>query len=82
MNLAEKSVYPSQENNELVYNDLRTGITYKEALVLALAGNSAINKVVYDTPEATRKQDGGTTVVLAKVIIEQADAIIKQMELE
>ena len=72
MNLADKPVHPFQESGRWSDEDMEEGITYKEALVLALAGNSAL-----------LMNDGGCLIsdeAFAKVVTLQADAIIKQME--
>lgn len=68
MKLADKQVYPFeyvdiQLNNKKI---IRAGITYKEKLVLALAGNPAMLQMFGDK--------------FAERIITHADAIIKQME--
>ncbi len=73
MNLADKRVYPIDGTHlSQGFNEDFGGITYKEALVLALAGNSNI-VIKYNL--------GGLRFAgNAMDIIKQADAIIKELE--
>lgn len=71
MNLANKLCYPSD-----VLNPDRVGLTFRERLIIALAGNPNL---------VMKYQDKGETyyphiVDTAANIIQQADAIIKQLE--
>ena len=68
MNLADKLVYPI--SHAMVCN----GITYKEALVLALAGNPATIENGDDDYKRFNAEQS------ANVIRVRADAIIKEME--
>ena len=72
MNLADKPVHPFQESGRWSDEDMEEGITYKEALVLALAGNPAVVETFHSL---TFEQN-------ATNLLEQADEIIKQMEEE
>ena len=70
MKLSEKLVYPTvrQQGQNTAYPK---GITYKEALVLALASNSQmVANPVYKDWE----------ILTAKYLVKAADAIIKKME--
>ena len=72
MKLADKPCYPFEgldAENKRITNYM--GLTYKEALVLALAGNHSM--VEWDESNPDYKFN-------AKIITEQADAIIKEME--
>ena len=80
MNLADKPVYtqPYERTETVLNKSISTqdamGITYKEALVLALAGNPAFVQCrKYD-------KDDFDYYETAVDIIGQADEIIKQME--
>lgn len=82
MNLADKLIHPLSLvevggiiNDNLDYDTSRetAGITYKEALVLALAGNP---EYVYRLNREPEDNDKSTAIRLIK----QADAIIKEME--
>ena len=69
MNLADKPCYPNGYEPDLV------GITFRERLIIALASNvglieSTVGKDDYMTP---------ITELNAKDIINQADAIIKEL---
>ncbi len=85
MNLADKQVNPrlnqAYENRKDGgwYIESEDGITYKEALVLALAGNPAL---VYEASEATNsaQEIADIYTVNAKIINTRADAIIKELE--
>ncbi len=80
MNLADKPVYPFVNSDGFVTSRLSqdidmasfSGITYKEALVLALAGNSGLVDV------QIRAEDEELTYV--KLLMQTADSIIKELE--
>lgn len=72
MNLADKPCYPITLSNfeEIKYS----GLTFRERLIIALASNPSMSRVKLGEVPIEGEDD------LAKVIIIQADAIIKQME--
>jgi len=73
MNLADKGVYPIDGTHlSQGFNEDFGGITYKEALVLHLAGNSGLVDV------QIRAEDEDLTYV--KLLMQTADAIIKELE--
>ena len=73
MNLADKWAYPHEVINHIDKTLTPfSGITFKEALVLALAGNSGLVDV------QIRAEDEELTYV--KLLMQTADAIIKEME--
>ena len=70
MKLANKPMYPVIDWEDYSAEPDKAGITYKEALVLALAGNSMIVSREYSIKEN------------AEVLLLQVNEIIKQMELK
>ena len=77
MNLADKPVY-SAVADKSTDDFYESGLTYKQWLVGMLASNSMVQRITFsDTPLISRTWDLDKT---AKVIIDQADAIIKQLE--
>ena len=78
MNLADKPIYPVLEiaGKGKISEDNAMGITYKEALVLALASNPEMATV---DGNLFGKFDAGARKTASKIIL-QADAIIKKME--
>ena len=84
MNLADKPCYPviyhDAEGNELV----EAGVTFRERLIIALAGNPAL--IMVDEKIKDRNPDSVTTekivypVQSTKAMIQFADAIIKELD--
>ncbi|KKK49875.1 hypothetical protein LCGC14_3130640 [marine sediment metagenome] len=80
MSLANKPVYPFVNSDGFVTSRLSqdidmasfSGITYKEALVLALAGNS---EMVLDDDKQRMTYEWA-----AQSIVSQADSILKELE--
>ena len=85
MSLANKPVYPIYNDDGacslIDYNKdekVQSGITYKQWLVGMLASNPIVQQVTFsNTPLVSKTWDLNKT---AKVIIDQADAIIKELE--
>ena len=83
MNLADKPIYPTTEDNSLSYPPSEGGITYKQWLVGMLAGNAQIIENAWDDDGMPTMNTADDALVRnAKSVIRQADAIIKQLEEE
>ena len=86
MNLSEKPCYPAPyqayENHKDGgwYIECADGLTFRERLIIALASNPEIIKIIYNSPKELRDANGGANASVSILIIEQADAIIKEME--
>lgn len=77
MKLADKPVY-AVVGDSISQNYLQEGLTYKQWLVGMLASNPMVQQIVYsDTPLISKSWDVTKT---AKAIIQQADAIISELE--
>ena len=75
MNLSDKPCYPILNDSKEVgyghheYLFYQCGLTFRERLIIALAGNPAIYTADYGEPITTEA-----------FIVKQADAIIKELE--
>lgn len=72
MNLADKPCYPIHYTNEDGEARIESGLTFREMLIVALAGNPGVM--------TTRINDAGQASINPAGLIQVADAIIKHME--
>ena len=84
MNLADKLCYPQEIYNEKGDPIEHCGLTFRERLIIALAGNPAL--IMVDEKIKDRNPDSVTTekivypVQSTKAMIQFADAIIKELD--
>ena len=80
MKLADKPCYPfSRYVDDFTKPETNDGLTFRERLIIALASNSAIFSHPDGTPNTHEEK---STLSNSCYIINQADAIIKQLKSE